>query len=456
MAAPVVVRVALWGQTVGAVSADPARPGIYLFEYAPEFVERRLEVAPLQLPLAAGQVYSFPELPRQTFHGLPGLLADSLPDRFGNTLIDAYMAAHGRDPANVDSLQRLLYIGRRGMGALEFEPALAPGKGGEKPIALVLSDLVESARRALRGEIHAVAPEIIRIGSSAAGARAKAVVGYHPSKEELVSGQFDLGDGFEHWLLKFDGVGSDGDLGPAKGYGRIEYAYHLMARAAGIDMMPCRLVEEGGRAHFMTKRFDRIANRKVHMQSLCALAHLDFNTPYVYGYEQYFRVIQQLELGKDSIREAFQRMAFNVIARNNDDHTKNLAFLMDEEGAWRLAPAFDVTYAYNPAARAWTKQHQMLVNGKADAPDSTLTVDDLLAVARKFNLRAGADVVDEVIRAVRRWATFADKAGVSEREAERIAAQHRLVRRSAKKIKPLPRLADDDHAASPSPPERER
>ena len=452
MATPLVVRVTLWGKTVGAVSADPARPGVYRFEYASTFVESGHELSPLHMPLAQGEVYAFPALNRDTFHGLPGLLADSLPDRFGNTLIDAYMASKGRNPADVDSLERLLYIGRRGMGALEFEPALPPGKAGEKPVALVLSDLVESARRALRGEIHKVAPEIIRIGSSAAGARAKAVVGFNPETEQLVSGQFDLEGDFEHWLLKFDGVGKDGALGPARGYGRIEYAYHLMAKAAGIDMMECRLVEEGGRAHFMTRRFDRAKNRKLHLQSLCALDHLDFNTPYVHGYDRYFRVIQQLGLGKDSLREAFRRMVFNVVARNNDDHTKNLAFLMGDDWTWRLAPAFDVTYAFNPAHTAWTKQHQMLVNGKHDGPESVLSVVDLTAEAKRFNLRGAAAVVDEVIAAVRRWPHFADKAGISKRDASSISAQHRFVSARRTKAKASPALADDDHAASPSPP----
>lgn len=453
MANPAVVRVKLWGVTVGAVAPDAVRPGLYLFEYAPDFVRRGLPISPIEMPLKERAVYSFPVLPDKTFHGLPGLLADSLPDRFGNTLINAYLTLRGQDPALVNSLQRLLYIGRRGMGALEFEPALALGKSAKKPLPLVLADLVESARRALRGEVHEIAPEIIRIGSSAGGARAKAVVGYNARKQELVSGQFDLPKGYEHWLLKFDGVGEDGDLGPARGYGRIEYACHLMAKAAGIQMRPCRLIEEGGRAHFMTQRFDRVGNDKLHMQTLCALAHLDYNTPYVYSYDDYFRTMQRLDLGKDSIREGFRRMVFNVAARNNDDHTKNLAFLMNPAGDWSLAPAYDVTYAYNPAPDKWTKQHQMLVNGKADGserPDDRIERADLIAVAKRFNLRGAAALIDEVLHAVDRWPKFAKAAGIEERMALRLGGQHRLVARTPT-ILPPPGLTDEDHAGTRSP-----
>ena len=348
---------------------------------------------------------------------MPGLLADSLPDKFGNLLIDEYMARRGLRVQDITTLQRLLYIGRRGMGALEFEPAMRTVDTSNVVAPLEMAHLVKDARRALRGEANRITQEIIDVGSSAGGARAKAVIGWNQKTGQIVSGQFDLPRGFEHWLLKFD-VGEDHALGTSKGFGRIEYAHYLLAREAGIQMSPCHLLEEGGRAHFMTKRFDRVGNRKLHVQSLCAMAHLDFNVPYVHGYEQYLRTILQLKLGAAAIEQAWLRCAFNVAFVNCDDHTKNLAFLMAPDGAWSLAPAFDMCFAHNPAVDRWTRQHQMLVHGKA----WDITRDDLLTLGANFGVNQPRVPLERVLAARARWPTIGANVDVSKGRIKEIAA----------------------------------
>lgn len=418
-----VIEVRLWDQRVGAVAADP-QAGCYAFEYDPAWRRRGVELAPLTMPTDAPEpVFLFPELARNSFHGLPGLLADALPDAFGNALIDAWMARHGVAADAVTALDRLAYMGKRGMGALEFRPAR--GSHSESAEPLRMKSLVEAARSVIQGDLsddaHAQAAlaNIIRVGTSAGGARAKAVVAWNAQTGELRSGQFDAAPGFEHWLLKFDGVGRDMELGDGADYGRIEYAYHLMARAAGIAMEPCRLLEENGRAHFMTRRFDRDGNAKHHVQSLCAMQHLDYNQRGTHAYEQLFLVAQQLGLGDEAQTEIFRRMAFNVMARNCDDHTKNHAFLLREGGRWELAPAFDVTHAYNPNGE-WTYQHLMSVDGKFDG----ITREDLMAVARRFGVVGAREVLARVREAVARWGGFADEAGLPTAAARMIAADH--------------------------------
>ena len=421
-----VIEVRLWDQRIGAVAADP-KAGCYAFEYDPAWRRQGIELAPLTMPTAATDpVFLFPALPRNSFHGLPGLLADALPDAFGNALIDAWMARHGVAPTAITALDRLAYMGKRGMGALEFRPAR--GSHSESAEPLQMKSLVEAARQVLHGDLsddaHAQAAlaNIIRVGTSAGGARAKAVVAWNPTTGELRSGQFDAAPGFEHWLLKFDGVGKDMELGTGADYSRIEYAYHLMARAAGIAMEPCRLLEENGRAHFMTRRFDRDGSARHHVQSLCAIQHLDYNQRATHAYEQLFLVATQLRLGDDALTEIFRRMAFNVMARNCDDHTKNHAFLLREGGRWELAPAYDVTHAYNPEGE-WTYQHLMAVNGKFDA----ITRDDLMAVAKRFGVVGARDALARVRETVGQWLEFADKAGLPESEASAVAKDHQPV-----------------------------
>jgi serine/threonine-protein kinase HipA len=407
----------MWGQRLGAVAPLPGRPGVYEFQYTAEFARTDIEPSPLQMTVGPNRRYSFPNLNPETYHGLPGLLADSLPDNFGNSLINEYLVRKGTRAQDITTLQRLLYIGRRGVGALEFEPAEQDRESEAVAAPLQLAQLVEDARRALRGEFTKVAQNIIDVGSSAGGARAKAVIGWNPTTSEIVSGQFDLPEGFEHWILKFD-VDLDGSLSYTLGFGRIEYAHYLMAIAAGIQMSESRLHEENGRAHFMTRRFDRQGNRKLHMHSLCGLAHLDFNTPSAHGYEQYLRTILQLNLGAPAIEQAWLRCAFNVAAVNCDDHTKNLAFLMDETGRWSLSPAYDMCFSHNPAPGKWTRQHQMLVGGKG----WDITEEDLLELARNFDVRQPRALLEGVIDAVVRWPEFAREAGVTQQKIDHVAS----------------------------------
>ncbi len=420
------IEVRIWGQRVGAVALDP-KLGVYAFEYAPAFVRSGIELAPLTLPLAAArEPFVFPALPEVTYFRLPGLVADALPDSFGNNLIDAWMAAQGVERSAITSLDRLAYMGRRSLGALEFKPVRGPSKS--VTTAIELSELVESARRAVRGDFgndalaEAALAQIIQVGTSAGGARAKAAIAWNPATDEIRAGQFEVGPGFEHWLLKFDGLGADSELGVSQDYGRIEYAYSLMARDAGIEMMPSRLLEEHGRAHFMTRRFDRDGNTKHHVQTLCAMAHLDYRQKATHDVSQLFLTLDGLRLGYPAKEEAFRRVAFNVMAANCDDHTKNVSFLLREGGAWELAPAYDLVYAYNPRGE-WTYQHLMSVNGKF----SDIGRDDLLKVADRFGIGTAPRVLKQVHAAVASWPAQAAQAGVSAGDVTRIRQQHRLL-----------------------------
>jgi serine/threonine-protein kinase HipA len=422
-----IVEVRIWRKTVGAVALDP-RLAYYVFEYEPAFVRSGIELAPITMPLAtAHEPFVFPDLPELTYRRLPGMLADALPDDFGNALIDAWMAREGVSKLQITSLDRLAYMGKRGLGALEFKPARGP-KASHSSTGIDLSDLVESARRAVQGDIgtdaHAQAAlaQIIQVGTSAGGARAKAVVAWNPTTHEIRAGQFDVQSGFEHWLIKFDGVGVDERLGVSQDYGRIEYAYHLMARAAGITMSDCGLLEENGRAHFMTKRFDRDGNAKHHQQTLCGLAHLDYRQKGTHDVSQLLLTIDRLQLGYPAMEEAFRRTAFNVMAANCDDHSKNVSFMLREGGAWELTPAYDVTHAYNPQGE-WTYQHLMSVNGKF----AGISRDDLMAVAERFGVGTAPRVLTQVAAAVSSWPDFARNANVSRSEVKHIREHHRLL-----------------------------
>lgn len=416
------VEVRLWGKTVGAVALDP-RLGYYAFEYDPKFVATGIDLAPLAMPLTgAGEPFVFTDLPELTYKRLPAMLADALPDDFGNALIDTWMAGKGVAKSAITALDRLAYMGKRGMGALEFRPTRGPHVASHT--AIKLSKLVDSARLAVHGEIdsdqHAGAAlaQIIQVGTSAGGARAKATIAWNPQTNEIRAGQFDVDEGFEHWLLKFDGMGADNELGSSQDYGRIEFAYYLMAQAAGIEMMPSRLLEENGRAHFMTRRFDRDGNHKHHMQTLCAMAHLDFKQKATHDYNQLFLVISQLKLGHAALESAFRRMLLNVMAANCDDHSKNFSFMLRQGGHWELAPAYDVTHAYNLNGE-WTYQHLMSVNGQF----SGISRADCLTVADRFGIGSAPKLISQVAAAVERWPEFATRAKVGEAEIRRIAQQ---------------------------------
>jgi serine/threonine-protein kinase HipA len=429
-----VAEVKLWGRTIGAVAlADNG--AVASFEYDSQFARSGIEIAPLTMPLA-GTVYRFPSLGWDTFHGLPGLLADSLPDKFGNALIDAWLATQGRLPDSFNAVERLCYTGSRGMGALEFSPVKGPKARTSQKIQveqlIKLASEVLTHRQQLAETFGDDAKkadalkQILQIGTSAGGARAKAVIAWNPATNEVRSGQVKVPEGFGYWLLKFDGVSGnkDKELEDPKGYGVIEYAYYLMARDAGIAMSECRLLEEKGRQHFMTKRFDRLDNGgKLHMQSLCALAHYDFNLAGAYSYEQAMQVIKRLQLPMRDIEQQFRRMVFNVVARNQDDHVKNIAFLMDKQGTWSLAPAFDVTYSYQPTGH-WTSTHQMTLNGKQDG----FELADFVAVEKTAGLKRGQAkvILHDVQQVVTRWRDYADVAGVSQDHRDKIQYALRL------------------------------
>ncbi len=407
-----VIEVLAWGQRVGAVALNPAT-GWYSFAYSPEWVEGGIELAPLHMGLRTAP-YEFPQLRRETFYGLPPLLADSLPDKFGNALVDRWMAEQGVPPGAITPLDRLAYAADRALGALEFRPP-ARDEVSEAPSAVLLADLVLAARLTVRGEFasdetaHAALQQLIQVGTSAGGARAKAVVAFNPSTFSVHSAYDSHTEGFEQWLIKLDGVSSTGmdghgdELGESAPHGRIEFAYSEMAKAAGIDMMPCQLLAEGPRRHFMTKRFDReAAGERLHVLSLCGLADLDYNLVATHSYDQYFQSVTALGLGPSEVAEAFRRMVFNVMAVNNDDHTKNFAFLRSAESGWRLSPAYDITHAYK-ANNQWINRHLMAVNGKYEG----IALEDLYAVGERNNVPGYRQIVRSVRDVVAEWPSFA-------------------------------------------------
>ncbi|RDE24613.1 type II toxin-antitoxin system HipA family toxin [Motiliproteus coralliicola] len=428
----VITRIQLWGDTVGAMYFDEQR-GCCIFEYTPSWIAKGIEISPLRLPLAP-TLYQFPQLSEATYKGMPGAFADTLPDDFGNAVINAWLARQGRDPASFSALERLLYTGKRGMGALEYEPETARlDQSTEIDLTSLtrMAQAVVDQRRGLSEQLSdsqqrsdQAMQSILQVGTSAGGARAKAVIGINQDRTEVRSGQVDLPPGFEHYLLKFDGVvehsRSQETFGDPQGYGRMEYAYYLMARDCGIEMMPCELLEEGERAHFLTKRFDRVGNQKIHYQSLCAMDHADYKQPGHYSYEQLFGVMRALRLKRNEALQQYRRMVFNIVARNHDDHTKNFGFVLKPGGAWQLAPAFDVAYSYKPGS-PWVNSHQLTLNGKRDHFDR----HDLLAPAESFRKQA-LQIIEQVQDVVADWATYAAKAQVPESLTEEIKAAHRL------------------------------
>ena len=425
--------VVLWGRDIAAVTWDETRD-IGVFQYQPEFVNSGIQVAPLTMRLAEG-TFEFPSLAKATFKGLPGLLADSLPDKFGNAVIDAWLATQGRNPDSLNPVERLCYIGTRGMGALEFKPTTAGAPTSRQNLQVgqlvKLANRVLNSRESLQGEFTGdddaeAIQDILRVGTSAGGARAKAILAWNEETGEFRSGQVDLPEGFTQWLMKFDGISNnkDKELNDPQGYGRIEYAYYLMALEAGIEMNRCRLHNEGGRSHFMTQRFDRTEeNAKLHMQSLGAIQHFDFNQAGAYSYEQAIRAMLKLNLSPKQVEQQFRRATFNVVARNQDDHVKNIAFLMNREGEWSLSPAYDVAYSYNPNGE-WTSQHQMSINGKRDH----FELSDLIALANAGGIkkRKAEEITSEVSEAVGTWQKQADAAGVSQKDANKIQNVFRM------------------------------
>ena len=424
----IAVEVKLWGTTIGALSMMEGE-SVAHFEYAPNFIGAGVEPSPIAMPVSR-QIYSFPTLSK-TFHGLPGLFADSLPDKFGNSIIDAWLLQQGRSPESFTALERLCYTGNRGMGALEFLPLQGPDSTTDdflnvENLRILAAEVLNQRKRfsikALSKKESKSFEEILRVGTSAGGARAKILVAYDEASGEMRSGQVVTDPRFGYWLLKLDDVANNRDKESADlfGYGAIEYSYSQMAKLAGIKMTECRLHECAGHRHFMTRRFDRQAGgKKLHYQSLCGIAHYDFNMPGAYSYEQALNVIKRLGLGYDALEEMYRRAAFNICARNQDDHAKNIGFLMDKRGVWTLAPAFDMTYAYNPQG---TGTHQMTFNGKR----SGFKLDDFKAVAKFAGLKQGRykKILAEVEDAVMQWKKLAKQNGVPVRIARAIAGAH--------------------------------
>lgn len=416
-----VAKVKLYGETIGIFRWD-GRNNIVQFEYEKKFIGRGLEPAPLMMPVLPGRVYSFRNIGEETFKGLPGLLADSLPDTYGRALFDRWLALTGRTSSNI--VETLCFLGKRCMGALEFEPAIYDYSPNLK---IEIDSLVDVASEALlkkesfgvniNDDKRSAIAEILRLGTSAGGQRAKAIIAYNKSTGEVRSGQTDVPDGFEHYIIKLDGVTATTGLRETGNYGRLEYSFYKLAETCGIEMSECSLIEENGYAHFLTKRFDRADGKKIHMQTLCGIAHYDYRLHRAYSYEQAFNVMRALRLPYPQAQEMFRRMVFNVVIRNQDDHTKNISFLMGEDGVWRLSPAYDMLYSYNPNG-GWTATHQMSINGKFD----NITRKDLLECGARNNIKKASSIIDEVCEAASKWPTIAKECDVPQNRIDSITA----------------------------------
>jgi len=431
-----VAYVSLWDNQVGSVVWNQDRE-YATFEFEKRFIEKGLDLSPIKMPLreilrSGKRIFEFPELSQRTFRGLPGLLSDSLPDRFGNRIINAWLARSGRTSESFNPIERLCYTGIRGMGALEFKSV--PGeikKKMEKSVPVVIQELVDLVQEALdektklsvtmKDSVSDALSDILRVGTSAGGIRPKAIIALNDQTDEVRSGQVEAPKGFDYWILKFDGV-KDDLLNDPEGYGCIEYAYYLMAVKCQIEMTECRLLRENNRAHFMTRRFDRTKEfGKLHLQSLCAIAHFDYNYPGEYSYEQAFQVMRELRLPYYAKEQLFRRMVFNIVARNQDDHTKNISFIMDQQGRWTLAPAYDVIYSYNSRGK-FTGKHQMTLNGKRDG----FIMQDLFTVGHEMNIKSYKSIINEIIEIVSQWHTFAKNAGVDKVKEEKIYKNLRI------------------------------
>lgn len=406
-----VARVKMFGMNIGTFRWDDTYD-MARFEYDEHFVGKGLEPSPLMMPVKQGRIYSFGNLNRDVFYGLPGMLADALPDTYGRALFDKWLSMVGRTSGN--PIETLCFLGQRCMGALEFEPATAPVTTNMK---IEIDSLVEVAKEALSkkedfgtnldADKKAAIAEILRLGTSAGGQRAKAVIAYNKETGEVKSGQVQAPKGFDYYLIKLDGVSTEAGFKETENFGRLEFSFSLLAKECGIEMTECTLIEENGRAHFLTKRFDRVNGNKIHMQTLCGIAHYDFHLLRAYSYEQAFNVMRRLRLPYSQAEEMFLRMVFNVVIRNQDDHTKNISFLMDNVGKWRLSPAYDLGFAYNPKG-AWTNTHQMSINGKFD----DITRKDLLAFAVSNNIKNANEIIDKVCEVTSKWPEMAKNCGV--------------------------------------------
>jgi len=422
-----VAEVFLWGEQMGAVVWDEQAQAA-VFSYTDDFIKTGIQPSPLHMPTIGneGNRFMFQGLAKETFYGLPGMLADVFPDKFGHAIIDAWLAKQGRMPGSMNPVEKLLYMGTRSMGALEFRPALK--KEAARQIDVNMDEMLAITNEIMqrKGKLDVSQYDdgslasILQIGTSAGGARPKGIVAIHEKTNKIISGHASTPKGFKHWIMKFDGV-SDMELGKPQGYGRREYAYYLMALDAGISMAESKLWEEHGRAHFMTRRFDRIGGEKVHMQSLCGMAHFDYNMSGAYSYEQAMMIAMRLGLQHADMQQLFRRMVFNVVMRNQDDHTKNIAFLMGQDGIWKLSPAYDVTYSHNPAG-VWTSNHQMSLAGKRDG----FTKQDLISVANTIGIKGAHAMIEQVLETASKWSLFAKHAGVLSEHVDEVQQYLRI------------------------------
>ena len=423
-----VAKVKMFGLPVGTFRWD-YRYDVVQFEYDKSFIGRGIEPSPIMMPVRSGRIYSFGNLDKETYKGLPGLLADSLPDTYGRALFEKWLALTGRNSGN--PIETLCFLGKRCMGALEFEPAMDPTY--RMDIKVEIDSLVDVAREALsekkdfganfHDDKKAAVAEILRLGTSAGGQRAKAIIAYNPATGEVRSGQVDAPHGFDYYLIKLDGVSAQAGFKETENYGRLEYSFYKLVKECGIDMTECSLMEENGRAHFLTRRFDRADGKKIHMQTLCGIAHYDYRMHRAYSYEQAFNVMRTLRLPYSQAKEMFRRMVFNVVVRNQDDHTKNISFLMNEKGVWKLSPAYDMGYAYNPSG-GWTSTHQMSINGKFDY----ITRKDLLECAARNNIKEASLILDEICETAYRWPALAKECDVPKEMIDRIFPNFQLFR----------------------------
>jgi len=421
-----IARVNLYGQPVGTFRWDNNRQLAH-FEYAESFIGKGLEPSPILMPVRQGRIYSFSDIGRETFKGLPGMLADSLPDTYGRALFDRWLALTGRSSGN--AVETLCFLGKRCMGALEFEPAMDAPYSPD--VRIELDSLVEVTSEALsekeefganlEEDKKAAIAEIVRLGTSAGGQRAKAIIAYNPLTGEVRSGQIEAPEGFDYYLIKLDGVTAEAGFRETRNFGRLEYSFYRLVKECGIKMSDCSLIEENGRAHFLTKRFDRQNGEKIHMQTLCGIAHYDYCNPRSYSYEQAFNVMRALRLPYSQAQEMFRRLVFNVVIRNQDDHTKNISFLMDRQGKWTLSPAYDMGFAYNPKG-GWTAQHQMSINGKFD----DITRQDLLEFAKRNNIKEATEIIDRIAEVSSRWPLLARECEVPQPMIEAIMPNLKL------------------------------
>ena len=421
-----IARVNLYGQPVGTFRWDNNRQLAH-FEYAESFIGKGLEPSPILMPVRQGRIYSFSDIGRGTFKGLPGMLADSLPDTYGRALFDRWLALTGRSSGN--PVETLCFLGKRCMGALEFEPAMDAPYSPD--VRIELDSLVEVTSEALsekeefganlEEDKKAAIAEIVRLGTSAGGQRAKAIIAYNPLTGEVRSGQIEAPEGFDYYLIKLDGVTAEAGFRETQNFGRLEYSFYRLVKECGIKMSDCSLIEENGRAHFLTKRFDRQNGEKIHMQTLCGIAHYDYCNPRSYSYEQAFNVMRALRLPYSQAQEMFRRLVFNVVIRNQDDHTKNISFLMDRQGKWTLSPAYDMGFAYNPKG-GWTAQHQMSINGKFD----DITRQDLLEFAKRNNIKEATEIIDRIAEVSSRWPLLARECEVPQPMIEAIMPNLKL------------------------------